>query len=44
LIDKIVREAACPVIVLLHAPDPASAIQREMMYRLGHWVRGRRPR
>src|SRR6202035_3155869 len=21
-IDKIVREAACPVIVLLHAPDP----------------------
>jgi AmiR/NasT family two-component response regulator len=23
LIDKIVREAACPVIVLLHAPDPA---------------------
>jgi response regulator NasT len=23
LIDKVVREAACPVIVLLHAPDPA---------------------
>jgi response regulator NasT len=23
LIDKIVREAACPVIVLLHDPDPA---------------------
>jgi response regulator NasT len=23
LIEKIVREAACPVIVLLHAPDPA---------------------
>jgi AmiR/NasT family two-component response regulator len=23
LIDKIVREAACPVIVLLHSPDPA---------------------
>ena len=23
LIDKIVREAACPVIVLLHTPDPA---------------------
>jgi response regulator NasT len=23
LIDKIVREAACPVIVLLHEPDPA---------------------
>jgi AmiR/NasT family two-component response regulator len=23
LIDKIVREAACPVIALLHAPDPA---------------------
>jgi AmiR/NasT family two-component response regulator len=23
LIDKIVREAACPVIVLLHAPNPA---------------------
>ncbi len=22
LIDKLVREAACPVIVLLHAPDP----------------------
>ena len=22
LIDKIVREAACPVVVLLHAPDP----------------------
>src|SRR6202789_2515683 len=22
LIDKIVREAACPVIVLLHSPDP----------------------
>jgi response regulator NasT len=22
MIDKIVREAACPVIVLLHAPDP----------------------
>lgn len=27
LIDKIVREAACPVIVLLHAPDPAFVIQ-----------------
>jgi AmiR/NasT family two-component response regulator len=23
LVEKIVREAACPVIVLLHAPDPA---------------------
>src|SRR5579884_1936791 len=23
IFDKIVREAACPVIVLLHAPDPA---------------------
>jgi AmiR/NasT family two-component response regulator len=23
LIDRIVRESACPVIVLLHAPDPA---------------------
>ncbi len=23
MIEKIVREAACPVIVLLHAPDPA---------------------
>jgi AmiR/NasT family two-component response regulator len=23
LIDKIVREAACPVILLIHAPDPA---------------------
>jgi AmiR/NasT family two-component response regulator len=23
LIDKIVREAACPVIVLLHSPDPS---------------------
>jgi AmiR/NasT family two-component response regulator len=23
LIDKIVREASCPVIALLHAPDPA---------------------
>ena len=23
LIEQIVREAACPVIVLLHAPDPA---------------------
>jgi AmiR/NasT family two-component response regulator len=23
LIDDIVREAACPVIVLIHAPDPA---------------------
>ncbi|MEO8966847.1 MAG: hypothetical protein ABI355_04565, partial [Solirubrobacteraceae bacterium] len=23
LIDKIVREAACPVIALLHSPDPA---------------------
>src|ERR1700692_4775846 len=23
LIDKIVRASACPVIVLLHAPDPA---------------------
>jgi AmiR/NasT family two-component response regulator len=23
LIDKIVREATCPVVVLLHAPDPA---------------------
>jgi AmiR/NasT family two-component response regulator len=23
LIDKIVQEAACPVIVLIHAPDPA---------------------
>src|SRR5579884_958804 len=26
LIDRIVREAACPVIVLLHAPDPAFVI------------------
>jgi hypothetical protein len=25
LIEKIVKEAACPVIVLLHAPDPASS-------------------
>ena len=23
LIDKIVQEAACPVILLIHAPDPA---------------------
>src|SRR6476619_6753173 len=23
LIEKIVKEAACPVIVLIHAPDPA---------------------
>ena len=28
LIDKIVREAACPVIVLLHAPDPGSSRRR----------------
>ena len=27
LIDKIVREAACPVIALLHAPDPAFVIE-----------------
>jgi response regulator NasT len=27
LIDKIVREAACPVIVLLHAPDPEFVIE-----------------
>jgi uncharacterized NAD-dependent epimerase/dehydratase family protein len=27
LIDKIVREAACPVIVLLHAPDHAFVTQ-----------------
>jgi AmiR/NasT family two-component response regulator len=27
LIDKIVREAACPVIVLLHAPDPDFVIE-----------------
>jgi response regulator NasT len=27
LIDKIVREAACPVIALLHAPDPAFVTQ-----------------
>jgi response regulator NasT len=27
LIDKIVREAACPVIVLLHAPDPAFVLE-----------------
>ena len=27
LIDKIVREAACPVIALLHAPDPAFLTQ-----------------
>jgi AmiR/NasT family two-component response regulator len=27
LIDKIVREAACPVIVLLHAPDPAFVVE-----------------
>jgi response regulator NasT len=25
LIDKIVREAACPVILLIHAPDPPSS-------------------
>ena len=27
LIDKIVRQAACPVIVLLHAPDPEFVIE-----------------
>ncbi len=27
LIDKIVRAAACPVIVLLHAPDPAFVME-----------------
>ena len=27
LIDKIVREAACPVIVLLHARDPAFVVE-----------------
>ncbi len=27
LIDQIVREAACPVIVLLHAPDPGFIIE-----------------
>jgi response regulator NasT len=27
LIDQIVREAACPVIALLHAPDPAFVIE-----------------
>ncbi len=27
LIDKIVREAACPVIVLLHKPDPAFILE-----------------
>jgi hypothetical protein len=28
LIEKIVKEAACPVIVLLHAPDPAFVKRR----------------
>ena len=28
LIDKIVKEAACPVIVLLHAPDPEPSSRR----------------
>ena len=28
LIEKIVQEAACPVIVLIHAPDPASSGRR----------------
>jgi response regulator NasT len=27
LIDKIVHESACPVIVLLHAPDPAFVLE-----------------
>ncbi len=37
LIDKIVREAACPVIALLHAPDPAfvkEASKRGMFARI----------
>ena len=30
MIEKIVREAACPVIVLLHAPDPAFVKEASM--------------
>ena len=30
LIEKIVRESACPVIVLLHAPDPAFVREASM--------------
>jgi AmiR/NasT family two-component response regulator len=36
LIDKIVREAACPVIVLLHAPDPAFVKEASMRGAFAH--------
>ena len=36
LIDKIVREAACPVIVLLHAPDPDFVRQASMRGVFAH--------
>jgi len=36
LIDKIVREAACPVIVLLHAPDPAFVLEASKRGAFAH--------
>jgi AmiR/NasT family two-component response regulator len=36
LIDKIVREAACPVIVLLHAPDPAFLVEASKRGAFAH--------
>jgi chemotaxis response regulator CheB len=39
LIDKIVREAACPVIVLLHAPDPAFVKEASKRGVFARWRR-----
>src|ERR1700689_5254847 len=36
LIDKIVREAACPVIALLHEPDPAFVKEASMRGVFAH--------
>jgi AmiR/NasT family two-component response regulator len=36
LIDKIVRQAACPVIVLLHAPDPEFVKEASKRGVFGH--------
>jgi AmiR/NasT family two-component response regulator len=36
LIDRIVREAACPVIVLLHAPDPGFVLEASKLGVFAH--------
>jgi AmiR/NasT family two-component response regulator len=36
MIDKIVREATCPVIVLMHAPDPAFVLEASKRGAFAH--------